>query len=278
MFDVLSRLRSVIRTVGLVSVLTASATAVFAPTAVAEEVAPDQYVALGDSFSSGNGTFRADLSPAFVCYRSSFAYPALVAEQRPNTELDFRACQGARTSNVVNSQVKALDAGTDFVSLTIGGNDIGFVDLILACGSAKSPNCFAAVDTSNARIRDELPAKLDQAYAAISAAAPNVREVVVLGYGRFFGPNLACPTAFGFTGAEATRLNGVADNLDAMISARVSAAGFEYRSAIPGFAGHDVCASDPYLNGINLRLTDSFHPTRRGHSEVYARQVRSVIG
>jgi len=125
--------------------------------------------------------------------------------------------------------VSAVTAGTEQEPLLCAPIRTG----ALVCGPglrhANSPNCSAAVDTSNARIRDELPAKLDQAYAAISAAAPNVREVVVLGYGRFFGPNLACPTAFGFTGAEATRLNGVADNLDAMISARVSAAGFDDR-------------------------------------------------
>ncbi len=246
------------------------------PAAAQSEV--DEYVALGDSFSSGNGTLRADLSPSLVCYRSSFAYPALVAAQRPNTELDFRACQGARTSDVINQQVRALDAGTDFVTITIGGNDIGFVDLILACGGVSSPDCGAAVDRSNARIRDELPAKLDAAYAAIRQGAPNARRVVVLGYGRFFGPSLACPAAFGFTRPEADLLNGVADNLDAVVRARATGAGFDHRSAVPGFTGHALCASDPYLNGINLRVTDAFHPTRRGHSEVYARQVRSAIG
>lgn len=246
-----------------------------APPASAQ--AADEYVALGDSFSSGNGTFRADRSPALVCYRSSLAYPALVAAQRPGTELDFRACQGAKTSDVINRQVAGLDAGTDYVSITIGGNDIGFVDLILACGGITSPTCSSTVASTITRIRTELPAKLDSTYAAISRKAPNARAVVVLGYGRFFGPNTSCPAAFGFTASEAVILNGVADELDAVIAARAAAAGFTYRSAIPGFTGHDVCASEPYLNGQNLRITDAFHPTRAGH-RLYAQQVRGVFG
>jgi lysophospholipase L1-like esterase len=273
-FELVPRVRSVIRTVGAATALAAAAAVLLAPSATAQEV--DEYVALGDSFSSGNGTFRPDRSLA--CYRSSLAYPALVAAQRPNTELDFRACQGARTSDVVDAQVQALDAGTDYVSITIGGNDIGFGELIVACAGFRSPNCTSAVGAATARIRDELPAKLDRTYAAIRAAAPNARRVAVLGYGRFFGPRLGCAAALGFTRGEATILNGVADELDAVIAARAAAAGFDHRSAVPAFTGHDVCAPDPYLNGQNLSLPDAFHPTRRGHSQAYAPLVRSVIG
>ncbi len=269
-------LRAAARATAAALLAAAASLTLLAAPAAAQEV--DEYVALGDSFSSGNGTFRADRSPSLVCYRSSFAYPALVADQRPNTDLDFRACQGARTDDVVDRQVDALDEGTDLVSITIGGNDIGFVDLILACGSVNSPNCSSTVESTNARIRSELPAKLDRTYAAIRSGAPNARAVAVLGYGRFFGPSTSCPAAFGFTRAEATILNGVADNLDAVIRDRATAAGFAYRSAIPGFTGHDVCAAEPYLNGANLRVTDAFHPTRAGHARVYAPAVRSVIG
>ncbi len=254
--------------------LALAGTLVVAPAAQAQEV--DSYVALGDSFSSGNGTFFPDRS--LSCYRSSYSYPALVDRQRPNTELDFRACSGATTSDVISRQVGALDAGTDLVSITIGGNDIGFVDLIIACGGTFSPTCSSAVATANDRITSELPGELDAVYAAIRAGAPNARAVAVLGYGRFFGSNLSCAAARGITSTEAGLLNGVSDNLDAVIGARAAAAGFSYASAIGPFTGHDVCAADPWLNGRGFSLPDIFHPTRSGYRNGYAPLVRSVFG
>lgn len=256
--------------------LVTAAAAVLAPAASAQAQEVDSYVALGDSFSSGNGTFLPDRS--LRCYRSSRAYPALLAAQRPNTDLDFRACSGADSADVLADQVPALDADTDLVSITVGGNDIGFVDLIIACTGSFSPTCTSAVSAANSRIANELPAKLDAVYAAITAAAPGARAVVVLGYGRFFGDSLSCDAARGVTRAEAGLLNGVADNLDAVLAARAAAAGFSYRSAIGPFTGHDVCASDPWLNGRNLSLPDIFHPTRSGHRNGYLPLVRSVLG
>lgn len=238
---------------------------------------PDDYVALGDSYSSGNGTYAANLDVG--CYRSTYAYPYLVATARANTQLTFVACQGATTEDVLASQLGPLDAGTDIVSITIGGNDIGFGDLIIGCAGSFSFNCQAAVDEANRKISEELPAKLDRTYAAIRAAAPGAR-VVVLGYGRFFGTNLSCPAASGVTAQEATSLNGVADNLDATIADRVRAAGtgFSYQSSIARFTGHDICAADPYHNGSSWSAADMYHPTRSGHANGLAYLLRQVIG
>jgi lysophospholipase L1-like esterase len=251
-----------------------AAVVVAAPAAHAQE--RDTYVALGDSFSSGNGTFLPDRS--LRCYRSSLAYPVLAAAQRPGTDLVFRACSGARTTDVISSQVPALGEGTDVVSITVGGNDIGFVDLILACGGTFSPTCGSTVAAATSRITSELPGRLDAVYAAIAQAAPNARAVAVLGYGRFFGPDLSCAAARGITRTEATQLNGVADALDAVIADRAAAAGFSYRSAIGPFTGHDVCAPERWLNGRGYSLPDVFHPTRAGHRDGYVPLVRSVIG
>jgi lysophospholipase L1-like esterase len=266
--------RRALARIGTVAVLALAGTLVVAPAAQAQEV--DSYVALGDSFSSGNGTFFPDRS--LSCYRSSYSYPPLVDRLRPNTDLDFRACSGATTSDVVSRQVGALNAGTDLVSITVGGNDIGFTDLIIACGGTFSPTCSSAVATANNRITSELPGKLDAVYAAIRAGAPNARAVAVLGYGRFFGSNLSCAAAKGITSTEAGLLNGIADNLDAVIGARAAAAGFSYVSAIGPFTGHDVCAADPWLNGRGYSLPDIFHPTRSGYRNGYVPMVRSVFG
>lgn len=257
----------------LAGVVAVTAAVALAPIASAAEV--DEYVALGDSYSSGNGTYASNLDP--FCYKSTYAYPYLVSKARANTQLNFQACQGAKTDNVISGQSRALTAGTDIVSITIGGNDIGFADLIFGCAGNNSTNCQGTVDEANRKIREELPAKLDRAYAAIRAGAPNAR-VVVLGYGRFAGSNLSCAAANGITADEAVLLNGVADNLDAAIAGRVAAAGFTYKSSIARFTGHDVCAADPYLNGKSWSVADMYHPTRSGHANGLAYLLRQVIG
>ncbi|URM89256.1 SGNH/GDSL hydrolase family protein [Streptomyces sp. MRC013] len=254
--------------------VTAACAALLAPAAPASAAELDRYVGMGDSYSSGNGAFSTNLDSA--CGRNTYAYPHLVARSRPNTSLDFVACQGATTGDVPG-QARALSADTDYVSITIGGNDVGFANLIVNCAGSWSPTCDSAIDNTNNRIRNELPAKLDKAYAAIRAGAPNA-TVVVLGYGRVFGQDLGCPAAAGASPDKAVKLNAVADNLDAVTKSRAEAAGFVYKSSIRSFTGHDICAADPWVNGATWSVGDSYHPTRSGYANGFAPAVRSVIG
>lgn len=236
----------------------------------------DEYVALGDSYSSGNGTYAANLN--WGCYRSTYAYPYLVAKQRANTSLKFAACQGAETSDIVNVQKYWLTSETDLVTITIGGNDIGFADLIISCGTGSASSCDSAIAEAGNEIKNVLPAKLDAAYGAIKQKAPNARKVVVLGYARFFGTNTSCSAADTTNPDKYDDLNVVADNLNATIAARASAAGFTFQNPVARFTGHDVCAPTPYLNGWSWSVADGWHPTRAGHSDGLAPLVRQIIG
>jgi lysophospholipase L1-like esterase len=232
----------------------------------------DKYVALGDSYSAGNGANSTNLDSS--CNRNTYAYPYLVSQQRPNTQLTFVACSGAVTGDVTNKQVPSLTVDTNIVTVTIGGNDVGFSSLIISCTTL---GCQSQINTTNNQIATQLPAKLDATYAAIRSAAPSAR-VVVLGYPRVFA-NRTCSAATGITLDEESQLNGVADNLDNVIKARAQAAGFTYADPNPGFSGHDVCASTPYVNGFKLFASgDSYHPTRAGYASGYTPLVRSIIG
>lgn len=253
--------------------LTASAL-VGAGTASATSV--DQYVALGDSYSAGNGAFSTNLDS--TCNRNTYAYPYLVSQQRANTALTFVACSGAKTTDVVNTQVASLSTSTNYVSITIGGNDVGFSTLIANCIGWSDAQCKTAVDSTNSQIANQLPAELDSAYAAIHQHAPNATTVVVLGYPRAFGTNLGCAAAAGTDSTKAGWLNGVADNLDTTIGGRARAAGFVYESSIASFTGHDICASTPWLNGTTFSLSDSWHPTRAGYANGLEPEVRAAIG
>ncbi|KPM54240.1 hypothetical protein ACG83_19815 [Frankia sp. R43] len=241
-------------------------------TAPAQAATPDRYVALGDSYSSGSGAGSSDLDAD--CARSTYSYPYLVASQRPGTELTLAACGGAVTSDVTDSQVNALTPETKYVTITIGGNDIGFGDLVRSCTLS---DCTSTVDTSNARITGELPAKLDTTFAAIRSKAPSA-TVVVLGYPRPFADR-TCSAAPGVTVAKQAALNNLVDNLDAVLADRAQAAGFVYGNPNPAWAGHDVCASTPFTNGLVISaLGESYHPTRAGYASGYTPLVRSLIG
>jgi hypothetical protein len=235
--------------------------------------AADRYVALGDSFASGVGTGSYTLSSS--CRRSVYAYPYLVAHQRPDTTLNFVACSGAKTSDVMANQIQAVTATTSIVSVTVGGNDIGFADLIVQCTLS---DCSAALDSTRASLPSVLPPRLNTVYGAIRSQASVGARVVVAGYPRMF-TSFGCFGTLGISSTERTKANQLADALDGVIGARAAAYGFAYKSAIASFATHAVCSASPWLNGLNLFNTvESYHPNRNGQSAGYTPLVRAVVG
>src|SRR4051794_15061663 len=129
----------------------------------APAMAGERYVALGDSYSSGTGTRTYFDS---TCQRSVYAYPYLVAQDRPNTSLVFAACSGAKTGDVLANQVQQLTTGTRFVSITVGGNDAGFSSVITECAKpAWASDCAGRVSTAQTYIRNTLPGQLNNVYA-----------------------------------------------------------------------------------------------------------------
>jgi len=234
----------------------------------------DSYVALGDSYSSGTGT--RDYSLDSACQRSPYAYPALVAADRPNTQLTFKACSGAKTGDVLANQVSALTATTKFVTITIGGNDAGFSSVITQCALPWPFSCDGNITTAQNYIRNTLPAKLDSVYASIRSHSPTA-TVVVLGYPRLF-MGVDCNAGTFFSSGELTALNTTADILRDTTRGRATAAGFTFKDAIPPFTGHAVCSSTEWLNGLSSPTSDSYHPNRNGHKLGYEPLVRSVLG
>ena len=234
----------------------------------------ESYVALGDSYSSGTGT--RDYSYNSTCQRGPYAYPALIDIDRPNTTLTFKACSGAKTGDVLASQVTALTASTNIVTITIGGNDAGFSSVITQCALPWPFTCDGDITTAQNYIRNTLPAKLDSVYTSIRSRSPSA-TVVVLGYPRLF-MGVDCNAGTFFSSSELTKLNTTADILRDMTRGRAQAAGFTFKDAIPPFTGHAVCSSTEWLNGLSSPTGDSYHPNRNGHKLGYEPLVRAVIG
>ena len=241
-----------------------------APSASASE--SQRYVALGDSYSSGAATGDYELDPA--CERGRHGYPALVAARRPRLELDFVACAGATISDALANQVSHLSRTTRWVTMTIGGNDIGLTRVIGTCSQpGPSAGCQSAIDATRNTIRDDLPAKLDAVYREVRMRAPDAR-VIVLGYPRLFTGE-SCVAAGSFSPASLSALNDIADLLRDTVRKRVRSAGrgFQFKDAIPAFEGHEICSTHPWLYGLIMPVYDSYHPNRTGQNRGYARLV-----
>jgi hypothetical protein len=233
---------------------------------VPAQAAGSPYVALGDSYSSGTGT-RTYLSDGTSCQRSVYAYPALIASSR-GYALDHRACSGAKTADVTNLQLGSLGAGTAYVSLTVGGNDAGFADVLTECAQpAWASNCGAELDKAVAFIKNTLPGRLSTLYQRIDDRAPRA-TVVVGGYPRMFNGE-DCNAGTWFSPTEMSRLNSTADLLNQKIATAASAVGFGF-ARVDSFRGHAVCDDVEWLNGLSNPASESYHPNRPGHSSGYA--------
>lgn len=220
---------------------------------------PTSYVALGDSFSSGTGT-RAKVDD---CYRSPFGYPVLLADAH-SLDLDYQACSGAVIADVHANQVQALGAGTDYVTMTIGGNDLGFADVITQCAlPGWLSNCHGRINSSRELLHSQMGARYDGLFAEIGQRAP-AADVVVGSYPRLFN-GTDCNLATFFSGSEMAALNNATDELATVIQNRTLAAGFRYADPRPAFTGHAVCDSTEWVNGISWPIVESYHPNRAGN-------------
>ncbi|GAA3890500.1 SGNH family lipase [Streptomyces sedi] len=229
------------------------------------QAAGPAYVALGDSYSSGNGA-GSYIDSSGDCHRSENAYPSLWAEANDPSSFDFVACSGAVTSDVTGSQLGALDNSTGLVSITIGGNDAGFADVMTTCVISSDSGCLNRIATARDFVNSTLATRLDGVYNAIKTNAPNA-QVVVLGYPRFYTePSGIC---LGLSQTKRQAINDAADLLNSVISSRAAAHGFAYGDVAAAFDGHELCSGDDWLHDLALPIWEAYHPTALGHSGGY---------
>lgn len=263
------RLFKPIRAAALGAALVAAVTA-----PLPAQAAPPSYVALGDSYSSGTGT-RTYLSDGTSCQRSTFAYPSLIAAARGYT-LNFRACSGAKIPDVTSTQLSALSSTTNYVSISVGGNDAGFADVLTECAKPSwLGNCDGKITTAQNYIKNTLPTSLNTLYTSIRAKAPNAK-VVVVGYPRIFNGE-DCNALTWFSPAEETKLNATADLLNSKLAAAASARGFSFANPTTRFVGHAVCDNPEWLNGLSNPISESYHPNKTGHSSGYTPEVSGLL-
>jgi lysophospholipase L1-like esterase len=223
------------------------------------------YVALGDSYSSGVGA----PGQRGLCLQSPNGYPGQFADRAEPKTFTNLSCGGAVTGDVRNLQVPFLSSSADLISITIGGNDAGFAPTVLGCQFSSDAACAQKVAQARDDIEATLPAELDATYQAIRAKASEA-TVVVLGYPLLFDTSSASCGLAGMSLAKRRSLNSGADALDNVIRDSAKAAGFVFEDVRDEFAGHGICAATPYLNGLTvLPPQNSFHPNQAGDTHGY---------
>lgn len=261
----------------LVALLLVAATLAGTPAVVGTAATPAgragiDYVALGDSYSSGVGTRIYDPGSG-SCLRSPDAYPVLwKREHAPRTFVSV-ACAGATTTDVLADQVSALTVGTRLVTITVGGNDAGFGETVVTCTIATREDCLSKVDDEEAFMRNSLPALLDRTYSAIRRRAPGAR-VVVLGYPRLFELGFC----LAMSEPRRAKLNEGADVLAGVLADRAAAHAFTFADVRSRFAGHAVCTRTgaAWINGPTVPPTESYHPTVTGQASGYLPALDAV--
>jgi lysophospholipase L1-like esterase len=271
---------------------------------------PLKYVALGDSFSSGEGV-RPYLPGTDVrsnrCHRSTRAYPRRFRFRARRPTLTFVACSGATSLSLwqappqypglptVQAAVPELNAASELVTLTIGGNDVDFSSVLKACAMRR----VLPRDCTRGRVARRidaqlaaLPGRLASAYGAIRARIEAGTAVIVLGYPQLFPDDAHLAQCPGLVRAFYTRrvqrfLRTAGVKLQRVLAQSARAAGFQFVPVAGRFDGHEVCTREPWIAPLRLRPRQliklrspldlgSFHPNAEGQA-AYARALRSYI-
>jgi lysophospholipase L1-like esterase len=240
------------------------------------------YVAMGSSFAAGPGIApAAEPSPA-RCGRSAANYAHLVAA-RLGLKLTDVSCSGATTAHLLGPwnelppQLDALTAETRLVTVTIGGNDVGYIGSLGAasCRSFASPppgtpggKCPDPPQVS-AGDWTRLEANLRRIVAEARRRAPAARLVFV-DYLSVLPAAGSCAKV-PLISAQADASRATAHRV-AQITARVAAeTGAEVLKATELSQGHDACSADSWVNGFPLPGGPSFipyHPNARGMAAI----------
>ncbi|WP_406394043.1 SGNH/GDSL hydrolase family protein [Streptomyces sp. NBC_00887] len=234
--------------------------------------AGDNYVALGDSYSSGVGAGNYT-SESGGCMRSTKAYPSLWAAANAPSSFKFVACSGATTGSVSSGQLSALSSSTTLVSVTAGGNDVGFADVMQTCVLQSEATCVSRVNTAVSQMENSLPASLNSLYGNIRSRAPQA-QVVVLGYPRFYKLSGSCIA--GLTETERGAINNASNVLNGVLAKRAADAGFTFSSVVDEFTGHELCSGDAWIHSVSIPISNSYHPKAIGQSNGYLPAFRSV--
>lgn len=249
------------------------------------------YVALGDSYAAGVGAGSyADLT----CFQSALGYPELL-DERKQIKLNVNAtCSGDTVAHVA-AELGALSSETDLVTLTVGGNDVRYLEVILGCTQG-AVACQQVVDATVFGAQNVLAPQLGALYGSINGLATKA-EVVVTGYPHLFSPEfgttILIPVIDPDTGlpvldttgmpvpplvltpAEQQILNDGTDALNTVIRTQAELAGFTYVDVVKRFDRHGLGSPQPWIQPFTT--FEALHPNAKGYKNGYFHEIRNAL-
>jgi lysophospholipase L1-like esterase len=247
-------------------------------------------VALGDSYTAGALLPSNLTARPLGCLRSTKAYPVLVAAAL-GASLTNAACASAGVGDMTAAQktdigtnpaqLNALAPDDSLVVLTLGGDDLGFTNVLDECmelsftdpwGSpCQAHYASGGTDQLAALVKAEAP-RMAAVLSQIADRAPQAR-IVVVGYPDMFPLSGGCWPAVPITAGDIGYLRGIELRLNAMLAADAKAAGATFVGTYTPTMGHDFCQRER-IRDVEGLLPGSwalpFHPNSRGQAAIAA--------
>jgi lysophospholipase L1-like esterase len=238
-----------------------------------------RYVALGSSMAAGPGIRPSAAGAPFRSGRSERNYAHLVAE-RLNLDLVDVTFSGATTAHVLadrqrtaKPQIQALDGSEELVSITIGGNDVGYVPLLMAASLPAVVRRLPPIAAGLRELfdRDARGKALDGVGPALQAVGAAVRQrsprarVMFVDYLTLLPPEGEAAAPLSAEHAELGRM--VATRLEEATAAAAQATGCDVVRAGHASRNHHGWSADPWAVAAGLPLPwrpAPFHPNAAG--------------
>jgi lysophospholipase L1-like esterase len=238
-----------------------------------------RYVALGSSMAGGPGIRPSAHGAPLRAGRSARNYPHLVADELGLDLVDV-TYSGATIANVLADpqngappQVEALDGSEDLVTVTVGGNDAGYVPLLFAAGV---PRLVRSLPLIGRRVRDQLdPTARDRALVEVAESLKEVgrtlreraprAKVLFVDYLTLLPP--AGTAAPPLSGADAALGRRIADTLERLTGEAAADTGCEWVRVAEASRAHHAWSALPWTTKFGIPLPGApapLHPNAEG--------------
>ncbi|WP_328608424.1 SGNH/GDSL hydrolase family protein [Amycolatopsis sp. NBC_00345] len=248
------------------------------------------YVALGSSFAAGPG-----IPPVLdrTALRSGRNYAHLVAESLGLRLVDVTS-SGATTAHLLRErqgrarpQIEAVGAETRLVTVTAGGNDLGYLGGLMAGSlrgllarpvrvvSHRAADLLAGNGKPVSRASfDAVAASLAEVVVRVRDRAPSAR-VVLVDYLPVAGPDTRPGPGMPLTARAIEQARETADGLAGAFAEAARASGADLIAASSAGLDHCVGSAEPWVLGFRIGNPRSggpvaYHPTAAGMAAVAA--------
>jgi lysophospholipase L1-like esterase len=229
------------------------------------------YVAIGSSFAAGPGITPGEAGSPSGCARSANNYANDLARDI-GADLTDVSCSGATTDDVLTDtqdgqppQIDAVGAGTQLVTVTIGGNDIDYLGSIdtYSCQDSGGTNCGTVDTGAIASTLTVLTQRLENVVTAVHSRAPQA-HVLLVNYFTILPGSGAC-TGVPLTAEYLDYERSLAADLAQDTATAADATGATLVDLAAASASHNSCASAPWVNTYDVAPgLSAYHPNATG--------------